>query len=64
MALIDIKAVKDEARKEIADEQGKKAKEALKKKLRDLENAKGIVRNIEREISDLEASIEDGSFAG
>lgn len=62
--MIDIKAVKEEARKEIAEEQGKKAKDALKKKLRDLEAAKNIVRNIEREINDIEASIADGSFAG
>lgn len=62
--MIDIKAVKEEARKEIAEEQGKKAKDALKRKLRDLEAAKNIVRNIEREINDIEASIADGSFAG
>lgn len=60
--MFDIKAVKEEARKEIAEERGKKAKEALKLKLRNLENAKNIVRNIEREIADLEQSIEDGSF--
>lgn len=62
--MIDIKAVMDEARKEVAEETGKKAKDALKKKLRDLENAKSIVRNIEREIADLEQSIADGSFVG
>lgn len=60
--MIDIKSVKEEARKEIAEEQGKKAKDALKRKLRDLEAAKQIVRNIEREIEDIEASIADGSF--
>lgn len=62
--MIDIKAVKEEARKEIAEAQGKKAKEALKKKLTDLANAEQIVKNIKREIEDLEASFADGSFAG
>jgi len=61
--MFDIKKVKEEAHAEVAKEKSEKAKSALVKKLRDLENAKNIVRNIEREISDLEASIEDGSFA-
>lgn len=60
--MFDIKKVKEEAAKEIAEEQGKKAKDALKAKLRALEAAKAVVRNIEREIDDLEASIADGSF--
>ena len=60
--MFDIKKVKEEAAKEIADEQGKKAKDALKTKLRALEAARSVVRNIEREIEDLEASIADGSF--
>lgn len=62
MALIDIAAIKAEANKQINDEITKKAKDALVKKLRDLAGAKAIVANIEREILDLEASIEDGSF--
>lgn len=61
--MIDIKKVKDEARAEIAKEKGEKAKTALVKKLRDLDAAKRIVANIEREVEDLEASIADGSFA-
>ena len=60
--MFDIKAVREAARKEIAEEQSKKAKDALKAKLRNLEAAKQVVRNIEREIEDLEASIADGSF--
>jgi hypothetical protein len=60
--MIDIKKVKEDARAEIAKEQGEKAKSALVKKLRDLSNAQNIVRNIEREVADLEASIADGSF--
>lgn len=64
MALIDIKAIEKEAQKQINEEMQSKAKAALVKKLRDLENAKQIVRNIERDIEDLKASIADGSFVG
>ncbi len=64
MSLIDIKAVTEEARKQISDEIAKKAKDALVGKLRNLANAQQIVKNIERDIADLEASIADGSFAG
>lgn len=63
MSLIDIKAVKAAAQKELSEERTKRAADAIKKKLRDLDNARQIVRNIERDIADLEASIEDGSFA-
>lgn len=62
--MFDIKKVEDEAKAEIAKEQAEKAKTALVKKLRDLENAKRIVANIQREIDDLKASIADGSFSG
>jgi len=60
--MFDIKALKDEARKEVAEEESKKAKAALIGKLRQLAAAQKIVKNIEREIEDLEASIADGSF--
>lgn len=63
MSLIDIKAVKAAAQKELSEERAKRVTAALKSKMRDLDNARQIVRNIEREIADLEASIEDGSFA-
>lgn len=63
MSLIDIKAVKAAAQKELSEERAKRVTAALKNKMRDLDNARQIVRNIEREIADLEASIEDGSFA-
>lgn len=61
--MFDIKAAKEAAVKEIAEEKAKKATAALVKKLRELDTARNIVRNIEREIQDLEQSIEDGSFA-
>jgi hypothetical protein len=62
--MIDIKAVKEAARKEVAEEEGKKAKEALKSKLKALAAAEQIVRNIKREVDDLEQSIADGTFTG
>lgn len=60
--LFDIKKVKEEAHKELAEAKTKKAKDALVAKLRQLDTAKNIVASIEREIADLEASIVDGSF--
>lgn len=60
---IDIAAIKVAAQAEITAERTKKATDAIKRKLRDLDNAEQIVRNIKREIADLEASIVDGSFA-
>ena len=62
--MIDIKKVREDARKEVADKDAAKAKTALVAKLRQLSAAKGIVKNIEREIEDLEQSIADGSFTG
>jgi len=62
--MIDIKKVREDARMEVADEDAKKAKTALVAKLRQLSAAKAIVKNIEREIEDLEQSIADGSFTG
>lgn len=62
--MFDIKAVIETANKEIAEEKAKKATTALVKKLRELDTAKNIVRNIEREIEDLQQSIQNGSFTG
>ena len=62
--MIDIKEVKAQARKEIADEEAKKAKNALVYKLRALAAAEQIVKNLKREVEDLEAAIADGSFTG
>jgi len=60
--MIDIKDVREQARKEVAEEDGKKAKDALKRKYRELNAARDVVRNIERSIEDLEESIANGSF--
>ena len=60
--MFDIKKVKAEANAEIVKERTEKAKTALVKALRELESAKDVVRNAERKVADLEASIADGSF--
>jgi hypothetical protein len=60
--MIDIKQVIKDAELEVSKERSEKAKRALVTKLRALEGAKQVVRNIEAEIEDLKASIADGSF--
>jgi hypothetical protein len=62
--MFDIKLAKEAANKQIAEEKAALATKALVKKLRELDAAKSIVKNIEREIADLEQSISDGSFTG
>jgi hypothetical protein len=59
-----IKSIKQQALEEVAKERADKAKNAIVKKLRLLEDARSVVSNIEREIADLEVSIEEGSFVG
>ena len=61
---INPKTARKQAEEELKAERTKAAKEALKSKLRELDRAKAVVSNIERQIADLEASIDDGSFAG
>jgi hypothetical protein len=55
-------SIREQAEREVAAEKGAKAKEAIKAKLKALDTAQSVVKNIEREIADLEASIADGSF--
>ena len=62
--MIDIKDVKEQARKEVADEEARKAKNALVAKLKARAAAQQIVKNLDREIEDLEQAIADGSFVG
>lgn len=62
--MFDIKAVKAEALKQVAEERGAKARTALVAALRRKAAAEDVVRNVDREIADLEASIADGSFTG
>jgi hypothetical protein len=51
-----------QARKEVVEEITRKAVTALKVKLRDRDAAARVLANIDREIADLEKSINDGSF--
>lgn len=60
--MIDIIAVKEEARKAIAEEAMKKAKDALLKQMRAVEAAKQILRAEEMKLADIEAQIADGSI--
>lgn len=61
-ALIDIKAVKAAAAKEIAGESAEKAKTALIAQMRRVETAKQMLRAEETKLADLEQRIEDGQL--
>lgn len=60
-AAVDPKAAIARAKREIAEENMKKGVEQLKAKLRERDRAKTVLDNIEREIKDLEMSIEQGN---
>jgi len=60
--MIDIKAVKEEARKAIAEETMKKARDALVRQLRVVESARQILRAEEMKLKDIETQIEDGTL--
>ena len=62
MALFDIKKVEEDALAEINKERNEAAKKALVKLLKQRDDAQQIVRNLDRQIDDLKASITDGSF--
>lgn len=53
LQMIDVKKVKEEAEKEIMEERLKSAKIKVKKKLSEIDDAKLIVKNLERELVDL-----------
>lgn len=59
--MIDIKKVQEEAEKEFNEEKMTKAKNRVKGKLKELESAKQIVRNLERELQDIYATIDEQS---
>lgn len=62
MSLINIEQIDADARAAIAQEVAVKATTALIAAYRKREAAQQVARNIEAEISDLKASIADGSF--
>ena len=64
LTMADVSEIEAQARQEVADELRGRAVRALKGKLKSLEDAKMVVKNLEREIEDLKASIADDSFAG
>lgn len=60
MALLDIKKIKEEALKEVNKDAEEKAKSLIKNKLREVEQARKILRNLERELEDLYVDIAEG----
>ena len=58
----DAKAAIAAAKREIAEENQKKAVKLLKEKYRELEAAETVVNNVKREIEDLEMKIEHGNI--
>ena len=60
--MIDIKAVKEEAAKEFAKERQDKAKLALVRQMRVVEQARQALRAEELKLADIEAQIEDGTL--
>lgn len=53
LKVADAKSLREQAEEEVAQEKAKAAKEKIKIKLKELDKAKLIVRNIERELEDL-----------
>jgi hypothetical protein len=57
MIEFDIKKARQEAEREVREEQIKAAKDKIKKKLKELASAKIVVKNIEKELEYLEVEI-------
>lgn len=55
-------SIMEQARAEVAKEQGEKAKTALKALLRQRTQAVTVLKGIDLQISDLESRIADGTF--
>lgn len=60
--MFDIKAVKQEAAKEIADEQMKKAKTMLVTQMRVVASAELVLAHEKRKLQDIEAAIAEGNL--
>lgn len=60
--MIDIKAVKEQAAKEVQAEKTAKAVGALKGQMRVVENARQVLRAEELKLADIEAQIADGTL--
>jgi len=59
--MLDMKKIKEDATAELIKEREENAKKRIKAKLRDLDNARIVVANLEREVEDLYAAIADGN---
>ena len=59
---LDAKAAIARAKREVQEENMKKAVETLKGKLRERDRAATVLENIDREISELELKIEQGNL--
>jgi DNA anti-recombination protein RmuC len=59
--MIDIKKIQDQAATELRKEREEKAIKQVKGKLAQIENAKQIVSNLERELKDLYEQIGQGN---
>lgn len=57
---MDAKEIKLQAQKELREEKETEARKKFAVKLRELEKAKQIIKNIEREIEDLEDELTHG----
>lgn len=62
MEKLNAKQIREQAEAEVAKERAEKAKTLLKKKLQDKAAAQTVLANLDREITDLETSIEQGNF--
>lgn len=60
--MIDIKAIKEQARKEMQQELADKAKIAIVRQLRVVETAKQILRAEEAKLADIEQQVGDGTL--
>jgi len=59
---LDPSSIRELAEKEVNEKRTKEAVTEYKSKLSELEKATQIVRNIERDIADLEERISDGTY--
>lgn len=59
---INFKEVKKQVQKEVLEEQKERAVRLYTGKLRELNEAKNVVSNLEREIELLEEKIEEGNY--
>lgn len=55
--VVNLKEIADEAREELAEERRDQAKRKIKAKLRQIQDARLIVSNLERELEDLYAEL-------